>query len=75
MHQRVLKEESKAYHNFSGRNYDRCLALLLDSRQPAVQRMIQPAIDAKDHLGNTPLHVASFRSNDGAVRRLDITVD
>ncbi len=66
---RALKAESKAHLNFSGRDYGRCLALLLDPRQPAVARMIQPAIDKKDQLGNTPLHVAAFTSNEDAIRR------
>ncbi len=44
---RVLKAESKAYHNHQDRNYSKCLAMLLDYRNPAVLVMIQPAIDSQ----------------------------
>lgn len=66
---KALKRESKAHVNVQFQNYDSCLNVLLDDRKP-FGRLMQPAINAQDQLGNSPLHVAALLGDNGTVRKL-----
>lgn len=51
---KVIKGESKTSVNAEHRDYEQCLDLLLEDKLP-FSRMILPAVNAKDQMGNTPL--------------------
>ena len=66
---KILKAESKAHTNVNFREYDTCLTIILDEHAK-FHRMVLPAINAQDQLGNTPLHIAAQTGNTTAIRKL-----
>jgi transient receptor potential cation channel subfamily A protein 1 len=67
---KVLKAESRAYANYECRDYEKCLAILLDDKSSAARGLIQPLIDAADQNGNTPLHYAGQVGNEKALAKI-----
>ena len=66
---KILKAESKAHQNVNFRDYDKCLTIILDEHR-IFHKLILPAINAQDQLGNTPLHMAAQTGNTSAIRKL-----
>ncbi len=68
---KVLKAESRAHANYAGRDYDRCLAALLDDNSKLAQeRVVRPLVDAQDRHGNPPLKHAVQVGNERAQLKL-----
>ena len=55
---KIIKGESKSAINVESRNYDRCLDILLEDR-PLFRPFILPAVNSRDQMGNTPIHIAA----------------
>ena len=60
---------AKAHQNVNFRDYDKCLTIILDEHR-VFHKLMLPAINAQDQLGNTPLHMAAQTGNTSAIRKL-----
>ena len=66
---KIIKGESKSAINVESRHYDKCLNILLDNN-PKYLPFVLPAINSRDQLGNTPIHIAAQLGKDDVVRKL-----
>ena len=63
----VLKME---FEQAASQDYEECLEVLFEKNKPEISRQVRLLVNKKDGLGNTALHYATQRWNDGVVRNL-----